>query len=82
MRPQGLAGAGLCSYNCFNNMKKIDSKKVLRVNYIKLGQNGSYTKECLEKGYIKLDYNEIDHNLCINGKWEKVREDIILKYKK
>ncbi|MBU4257270.1 hypothetical protein KJ586_00745 [Patescibacteria group bacterium] len=63
-------------------MKKIDSKKVLRVNYIKLGQNGSYTKECLEKGYIKLDYNEIDHNLCINGKWEKVREDIILKYKK
>ena len=62
-------------------MKKIDSKKVLRINYIKLGQNGSYTKECLEKGYIKLGYNEIDHNLCIGGEWEKVRGDIILKYK-
>ena len=62
-------------------MKKIDSKKVLRVNYIKLGKNSSFAKECLKNEYIKLGYNEIAHNLCISGKWEKVREDVILKYK-
>lgn len=62
-------------------MKKIDAKKVIRVNYIKLGQNGAYAKECIENGYIKLGYNEIDHDLCIGGRWEKVREDIISKYK-
>lgn len=62
-------------------MKKIDPKKVLQVNYIKLGKNGLYTKECLENGYIKLGYNEIDHSLCIDGKWEEAREYIILKYK-
>lgn len=62
-------------------MKKIDSKKVVQVNYIKLGQNGSYTKECIENGYIKLGYNEIVHDLCIDGQWGKVRENIILNYK-
>ena len=62
-------------------MKKIDIKKVLQVNYIKLGQNSSYAKECIEKGYIKLGYNEIDNSLCIGGEWEKVKNDIIAKYK-
>lgn len=60
-------------------MKKINSKKVLQVNYIKLGQNDAYTKECTEKGYIKLDYHEIDHNLCVSGQWGKVKDDIIAK---
>jgi len=60
------------------NMNKIKPTKAL---FIRLGQGSNFAKECvIEKNTLKLDYREIDHNLCSAGKWEEVREQIIQKY--
>lgn len=50
--------------------------------FIKLGEKGTFEKECIEeKGIIKLDYREIDHDNCINSKWEKIEEQVKTTYK-
>lgn len=55
----------------------IEPKNIL---FIKLGEKGSFEKECIEnKMIIKLGYREIPHELCINGKWNDV--DIFIKDK-
>ena len=60
-------------------MEKILPTKAL---FIKLGAKGSYEKECIEeRNIVKLDYKEIDHNLCLAGRWQAVRKDIVKKYK-
>ena len=60
-------------------MEKISPTKAL---FIKLGAEGSYEKECVEeRNIVKLDYKEIDHNLCLAGRWQAVRKDIAKKYK-
>lgn len=52
--------------------EKIKANKVL---FIKLGKNGQFEKECIEKeNTLRIDYNTVDHNLCINGQWEKVHD--------
>lgn len=49
--------------------------------FIKLGGKGDYEKESIEiKKSIKLGYNKIDHQLCMNGDWDGVFEDISEKY--
>ena len=60
-------------------MEKISPTKAL---FIKLGAKGSYEKECIEeRNIVKLDYKEIDHNLCLAGRWQAVRKVIMKKYK-
>ncbi|QEN03293.1 hypothetical protein EW093_00750 [Thiospirochaeta perfilievii] len=52
-----------------------------RINFIKLGVKGDFEKECIEtNGTIKLGYNEIDHQLCMSGQWEKVSDLITKEY--
>lgn len=49
--------------------------------FIKLGEKGSYEKECIEQNSsIKLGYREIDHSLCINGQWDDVNNEIQTKH--
>lgn len=49
---------------------KIKANKVL---FIKLGQSGSFEKECIEQNQtLRLGYIEVDHQLCADGKWDKV----------
>lgn len=42
--------------------------------YIKLGDGGSWEKECINSGVIRLGYSKADHDACISGDWETVRE--------
>lgn len=50
--------------------------KAENVFYIKLGSGGRFEKECLfsEPNKIKLSYNEVPHDLCINKAWDQVHE--------
>jgi len=57
---------------------KIKASKVL---FIKLGQGGEYETECILKNQtLKLGYQEIDHQLCVQKKWDKVHQFIIGDY--
>lgn len=50
--------------------------------FIKLGLQGSYEKECIEeKNTLKIGYEAIEHNLCINKEWDRVWDQIQDKYK-
>lgn len=51
-------------------MKKINAPKVL---FIKLGEGGKFENECINGGYLKIDFREIDHDICIAEKWDKVK---------
>lgn len=51
-------------------MKKIQAIKIL---FIKLGRRGEFEEDCINKGYLKIGFNDIDHNDCISQKWDKVR---------
>jgi len=52
--------------------KKICTSKAL---FIKLGQGGDFEDECIKKRQIlKIDYREANHDLCLRGKWEKLKE--------
>ena len=53
-------------------MEKISANKVL---FIKLGKGGGYDENCIEKeNTLRLSYHEVDHSLCINKEWDKVRD--------
>lgn len=53
-------------------MKKIKPTKTL---FIKLGPGGEYEQNCIEKDdNLRLGYEEIDHQLCINKEWDKVSD--------
>ncbi len=52
-------------------MSKINAEKVL---YIKLGRGGMFENECINDGTIKLGYDKCDHDLCMQGKWEELKE--------
>jgi len=55
-----------------HKMKKIKADKVL---FIKLGQGGKFETDCIEKdNTLRLSYWEVDHQLCINKKWNKVHD--------
>ncbi len=47
------------------------------VLYIKLGDGGKFEEECIQNNYVKLSYHEIDHELCHNKEWDKVKECLI-----
>jgi len=61
-------------------MQTINPKEVL---YIKLGKEGMWERECIEKeNTLKLGYNEVPHDLCVKGEWEKVQEECLKFHKK
>jgi len=56
-------------------MNRIKADKVL---FIKLGQGGEYETNCiLNDQNLRLGYRDIDHNLCVNGKWDLVHKYFI-----
>jgi hypothetical protein len=44
--------------------------------YIKLGRGGKYEREAIERNHLRLGYREISHELCLQGKWEDVLEEL------
>ena len=56
-------------------MNRIKADKVL---FIKLGQGGEYETDCIVNNQIlRLGYKDVDHNLCVNGKWDLVHKYFI-----
>lgn len=52
------------------------------INFIKLGDKGKFEKECIEiNGTIKLGYSVINHQLCLDGKWDEVSDSVENEYK-
>jgi hypothetical protein len=46
--------------------------------YIKLGPGGRFEKHCIEAAQVlRLGYNEIPHELCLQGDWEVARDIFI-----
>lgn len=56
-------------------MEKIQATEV---KYIKLGVGGEWEYDCLRTGKIKFGYHKTPHQMCLDGKWEEVK-DIWLK---
>lgn len=48
--------------------------KADKAYFIKLGESGSRDKVCIENGRIELKYIDVDHSLCSQGKWDKIKE--------
>ena len=47
----------------------------MKIKFIKLGNNGSWEKSCIEiENTIRLGYESPYHEECLNGKWESVRQ--------
>lgn len=49
--------------------------------YIKLGSEGLHAASCLQNGTLWLEYDEIPHVLCTEGKWGDVRTIFVEKFK-
>ncbi len=55
-----------------------------RVRYIKLGEGGSWEKECLEKGIIRIGFGSAQSErfeLCQSGQWNDLSESFIAEGK-
>ena len=54
-------------------MKTIEPKGAY---FIKLGSGGHWEQSCIENDQtIRLGFNETDHEACLSGKWDKIRND-------
>ncbi len=42
--------------------------------FIKLGAGGEFVQDCIENNILKVGYNDLNQNLCLEGNWEKVKE--------
>lgn len=51
-------------------MKEVTAKNAL---FIKLGDKGAWEAESIQKGYIKLGYDSLDHQACINKDTQALR---------
>ena len=61
-------------------MEKVKANKVL---FIKLGEKGEFEKECITKNQtLRLSFHEVDHELCKNKEWEKVKQFYLTEKKK
>jgi Restriction endonuclease len=47
------------------------------VRYIKLGENGKWATNALEKGTIPFGYRSVDHRACLAGNWDEVRRQLL-----
>lgn len=45
-------------------MNEVKADKAI---FIKLGSNGVWEKDCIEKGYLRLGYDAVPHKACIQG---------------
>jgi len=55
-----------------------------RVRYIKLGEGGSWEKECLEKGIVRIGFGSAQSErfeLCQSGRWNDLSESFIAEGK-
>lgn len=55
-------------------MKKINSIIPREVFFIKLGSGGSWNKECIEKGIVKIGFKEIDIEDIQQNRWGKIHD--------
>jgi hypothetical protein len=55
-------------------MRKIETEQAL---YIKLGEGGTWERECTKDGTLRLGYHHLSHELCIEGKWPEVLAEIL-----
>lgn len=55
-------------------MKKINFTKA---HFIKLGTAGCWENECIEKNILKIGFNEISHNDCLNGNWDRASDQYV-----
>ncbi len=53
--------------------------KTEKALFIKLGEGGKFEKECIEKNVLKIGYNDADHDLCLQGKWQKIKDYYVNK---
>ena len=45
--------------------------------YIKLGRRGEWEKSCIEQDHIiRFGYGIAPHEMCLNGEWERVKEEL------
>ena len=51
--------------------------KVEKTLFIKLGQGGEFEEECIRKNILKIGYNDVDHDLCLQNGWQQMRDYFI-----
>ncbi|MBN45314.1 MAG: hypothetical protein CMH23_02455 [Methylophaga sp.] len=51
-------------------MKSITATKAL---YIKLGEGGGLAHDCIENGYLQIRYEGVNHEMCMQGRWEEIK---------
>ncbi|MBE2893819.1 hypothetical protein [Spirabiliibacterium falconis] len=52
-------------------MNKITASNVF---FIRLGEGSQFAQECIEGGYLKFKYISHQHQMCLNGDWDKVKD--------
>ena len=75
----------LFSMICISRERKAvrNQKLKMKINpisalFIKLGSGGRFEKHCIEVAHVlRLGYNEIPHEFCLQGDWEAVKEIFI-----
>jgi hypothetical protein len=51
--------------------------------YIKLGRGGRWESDCIKRDQtLRLGYREVSHDLCLQGRWDKVREELLKTLRK
>src|SRR5258708_15965470 len=47
------------------------------VRYIKLGENGKWAATAIEQGIIPFGYPLVDHQACLAGDWDRLRDQLM-----
>src|SRR5258705_10847567 len=47
------------------------------VRYIKLGEKGKWAASAMEQGIIPFGYPAVDHQACLTGDWDRVRDQLV-----
>ena len=47
-----------------------------RCLFIRLGKSGEWTAECIAAGQLRLDYPQVSHEFCLDGRWTQVDSQI------
>jgi hypothetical protein len=47
------------------------------VRYIKLGEKGKWAASAIEQGIIPFGYPAVDHQACLAGDWDRVRDQLV-----
>src|SRR6266446_10661129 len=47
------------------------------VRYIKLGEKGKWAAGAIEGGVIPFGYPAVDHQACVTGDWDRVRDQLV-----